>query len=136
MTHSYLKLIARHKCISDSFSCPGPLPPGVPVNVRASPFPSSATISFTITNVTYTPETYTVQYGTSSDNLNMTSNNTATGVGVGSMHSFITTMNQNYSIVLTGLSIDTTYYYQVVATNTIGNRTTGVFNFTTAEARE
>ena len=66
----------------------------------------------------------------------MTSNNTATSVGVDSMHSFITTMNQNYSIVLTGLSIDTTYHYQVVATNTIGNTTTGVFNFTTAEARE
>ena len=52
------------------------------------------------------------------------------------MHSFITAMNQNYSIVLTGLSIDTTYHYQVVANNTIGNMTTSVFNFTTAEAGE
>ena len=121
---------------SDSFSCPGPSLPGIPVNVTASPFPSSATISFTITNVTYTPETYTVQYGNSSSNLNMTSNNTAS-VGVDSVHSFITAVNQDYSIMLTGLSIDTTYYYQVVVNNTIGNITqTGVFNFTTAEARE
>ena len=67
----------------------------------------------------------------------MTSNNTATSVGVDSMYSFITTTNQSYSIVLTGLSIDTTYYYQVVATNTGGgNRSTVVFNFTTGEARE
>lgn len=67
----------------------------------------------------------------------MNSNNTATSVGVDSDYTFITTMNQNYSIVLTGLNIDTTYYYQVVANNTIGNITqTGVFNFTTAEARE
>ena len=67
----------------------------------------------------------------------MTTNNTATSVVVDSMHSFITTTNQSYSIVLTGLSIDTTYYYQVVATNTIGNSSsTVVFNFTTGEARE
>ena len=64
----------------------------------------------------------------------MISNNTATGVD--SIHSFITTMNQNYSIMLTDLSIDTTYYYQVVANNTIGNTTTNVSSFTTREARE
>ena len=67
----------------------------------------------------------------------MTSNNIATSVGVDSIHSFIIAMNQSYSIVLTGLSIDTTYYYQVVANSTIGNSSsTVVFNFTTGEVRE
>ena len=67
----------------------------------------------------------------------MTSSDIATSVGVDSNYSFIMADNEHYSIILTGLSIDATYYYQVVANNTGSNSSsTVVFNFTTGEARE
>ena len=66
----------------------------------------------------------------------MTSTTTVTSRGVDTVHSFIGLTNEVYSIPLNGLQIDTTYFYQVVAMNTVGSNSTGMLNFTTAEARE
>ena len=101
----------------------------------SNPLPDSANITFTITSVTYTPETYSIQYGISASNLDLTSDN-VTSRGVDTVHSFIGLTNEVYSITLTGLTINTNYSFRVVAMNTNGSSSTDVFNFTTAEARE
>ena len=63
--------------------------------------------------VAYTPETYTVSYGTDPTMLNYTSE-----VIVGSTD--VTAINQVHSVTLRNLQSNTRYYYRVVATNTIG----------------
>lgn len=63
--------------------------------------------------VAYTPENYTVIYGTNRSILNDTS---ARVLGTPD----ITAINQIYSVTLRGLQPNTRYYYQVVATNSIG----------------
>ena len=100
-----------------------------------NPLPESATITFNITSVTYTPENYSVQYGLLASNLNSNSP-TETSRGVDTVHSFIGMTNEVYSIPLADLKIDTTYFYQVVAMNSNGSISTSVSNFTTMEARE
>ena len=120
------------------FTTSGPADPNVPVNVRVEPTPNSAAIIFTVPNVTYTPETYFVQYGlTTSTSLNLTSVTERTRLQlVDSVHSFITAEDEDYNITITGLVIDRQYYYRVVANNTNGSVTTDVLNFTTQEACE
>ena len=62
-----------------------------------------------------------MKYGTSQDNLNLTS---------GSQHSGpdITIGSRSYSVQLSGLRVTTLYYFSVVATNTVGpNGTNGSF---------
>ena len=119
------------------FTTSGPAVPNVPVNVRAEPTPDSANIIFTVPNVAYTPETYFVQYGLTSTSLNLTSDTERTRLQlVDCVHSFITAENEDYTIIITGLVINTPYFYRVVANNTFGGVTTDVLNFTTQEACE
>ena len=61
----------------------------------------------------YTPENYTVVFGKEHTRLNYTSE-----IVFGSTN--IRAMNQVYSVTLMNLMSNTTYYYQVVATNNIG----------------
>ena len=114
---------------------PGSAPPNVPSSVMSNPAPDSANITFTITSVTYTPETYFIQYGLLASNLDLTST-TVTSRGVDTVHSFIGLTNEVYSITLAGLTIDTNYFFRVAAMNTFSNVSTGVFSFTTMEARK
>ena len=76
-----------------------------------------------MTSIAYDPETYIVQYGTASDSLTSTSSTVSSG-------NAITRTNFMLSVELTGLTRDTLYYYQVVATNTAGSTTSaapGIF---------
>ena len=87
----------------------------------------SATISWTVTSLSYGPETYVVQYGTDMNTLNQTSSMETSG-------SDITLTNFTLSISLTRLQLMTTYYYHVIAMNGGGGMnqsvTVGVFNTT------
>ena len=68
----------------------------------------SVIIQWTVAYISYSPETYVVQYGTSRDSL--IHNSRSTDSEEGEMMS--------YSVELSGLRDNTTYYVQVLATNT------------------
>ena len=78
---------------------------------------SSALIQWTVPSIAYTPETYVVEYGTSQDSLDMTSDPTHSGED-------ITIANVTYSVTLSDLRENTTYYIHIVANNTAGRSTT------------
>ena len=73
-----------------------------------------ATIQWTVPRIAYTPETYTVHYGTSSGSLIPFNQQRQSGDD-------FTVTNLPFSVQLTGLSAGTTYYYQVVAMNSVGS---------------
>ena len=68
----------------------------------------SVIIQWTVAYISYSPETYVVQYGTNKDSL--IHNSSSTDSEEGEMMS--------YSVELSGLRDNTTYYVQVLATNT------------------
>jgi hypothetical protein len=85
-------------------------------------FSTRARINYSL-NANNANTTSTISYGTSSTNLN-TSLAGATASGSGA---------SNYNTTLTGLQPNTTYFYQVSATNAQGNATpSSVMQFTTA----
>ena len=81
----------------------------------------SVIIQWTVPYISYSPETYVVQYGTSRYSLIHNSSSTDSEEEV-----------MTYSVELSGLRDNTTYYVQVLATNTAhrSNRST-VHTFTT-----
>ena len=87
---------------------------------------SSVLIQWTVSSIAYTPETYVVEYGTSQDSLDMTSDPTHSGED-------ITVVNQMYSVQLSSLEPDTQYYYQIVATNTALSCSSNLFSFRTSD---
>ena len=72
-----------------------------------------AVIEWLVPVIAYTPETYTVYYGPDEAQLNITSD-----IVIGTTD--ITAKNQIYSTTIVDLPSNTTYYYQVVATNSAG----------------
>ena len=108
--------------ICTSFDLIEPLDPVRPEDITFLGVKSdSVIIQWTVPYISYSPETYVVQYGTSRDSL---------------IHNSSSTDNEEevmtYSVELSGLRDSTTYYVQVLATNTAqrSNRST-VHNFTT-----
>ena len=87
-------------------------------------------IWWTVSYIAYSPEMYVVKYGTSQDSLTENSDSTHSGEDT-------TIINKTYSIKLSNLKESTTYYVQVVATNT-ANRTnmSNVETFTTLPLME
>ena len=73
------------------------------VNVKSD----SVIIHWTVPYISYSPETYVVQYGTSRDSLIHNSSSTDSEEEV-----------MTYTVELSGLRDNTTYYVQVLATNT------------------
>ena len=102
--------------------------PLVPVNVATSETETTATITFTVPAIAYTPEIHYIQY-IGQELQNVLRNSTSiTGPNN------IAVMDATYSIMLTGLEEANTYDFTVVSTNCIGNATTEVMNFTTLSA--
>ena len=86
---------------------------------------NSAIIQWTVSYISYSPETYVVKYGTSQDTLIQNSSTIYSGDD-------ITITNMTYSVKLSNLKENTTYYVQVVATNTaLRSNTSSVERFTT-----
>ena len=81
----------------------------------------SVVIQWTVAYISYSPETYVVQYGTSRETLVHNSSRRASEVGT-----------TTYSVPLSGLRDNTTYYVQVLATNTaLRSSRSSVESFTT-----
>ena len=97
----------------------------MPTNVRHN----RATIQWTVARIAYTPETYTVHFGNSSGSLTNVSQQQESGDD-------FTATNLQFSVELTGLSPGSTYYYQVVAVNSVGSTTSDEQNFTTTLLRK
>ncbi|CAI8048070.1 Receptor-type tyrosine-protein phosphatase S [Geodia barretti] len=72
---------------------------------------TTAIISWTVFSIAYTPETYTVLYGTTTDSLDRTSGQQRTS------GSDISVTSLPLSLPLSGLDPDTAYYYTVNASN-------------------
>ena len=85
---------------------------------------TSHQIDWEIVRITYTPESYAVMYGTSPDTLNLTSE-----IVDGSND--IMSINEWFSVVLRNLDHDTTFYFQIVATNSFGSNPSELMMFTT-----
>ena len=108
-------------------SSAGPSSPLQPSNlVSTGVRHNRATIQWTVSRVTYTPETYTVHFGTSPGSLTPFSQQRQSG------DNFIAT-NLPFSLQLTGLSAGTTYHYQVVAVNSVGSTASVEQSFSTTE---
>lgn len=85
-----------------------------------------AVIEWLVPAVAYTPETYTVTYGTDHTMLNYTSE-----VVVGSTD--IMAISQVYSVTLRNLQSNTRYYYEVVVTNSNGTNSSMIRNLLTPQ---
>ena len=110
----------------------GPAVPVQPVLGPVSVTPTTATISWTIPQVSYTPENYTVIFGTSMDELNMISNVFYTNNIDNLM--FLTATNIQYNVTIQGLNINVMYYYEVESVNTIGKNYSSISNCITSES--
>ena len=105
----------------------GPSRPHSPVNTTATSIHyNGAVINWIVTSIAYTPEQYTVLYGTSSNNLSQSSL-----VLNGSANFSIT--DAVLSLDLVGLTHDTVYYYRVRSNNTVGSTESDINNFRTKE---
>ena len=94
--------------------CLGASNPVRPIDIVHTTLSSElAVILWLVPQVSYTPETYVIIYGTDRMTLNYTSEMILGNTDV-------TAMNQIYTATLRGLQPNTRYYYQVVATNSIG----------------
>ena len=131
-THCTLSLLALlPPSLPPSLSLPiGPSSPHSPVNTTATSIRyNGAVINWIVTSIAYTPEQYTVLYGTSSNNL--------------SQSSLVLNGSANFSITDAVLSLDlidlmhdTVYYYRVRSTNTEGATESDINNFRTREKRK
>ena len=110
----------------------GPTVPVQPVLGPVSVTPTTATISWTIPQVSYTPENYTVLFGTSMDELNMTSSVVNTN-NIDNLL-FITATNVSYNVTIQGLSINIMYYYRVQSVNTIDKNYSSISSFINLES--
>ena len=87
-----------------------------------------ATIQWTVSRIAHTPENYTVYFGTSPGSLTPFNQQQQSGDN-------FTATNLQFSVQLTGLSAGTTYYYQVVAVNSVGSTASVELSFMTTTLR-
>ena len=104
--------------------------PVVATNVMFTAGATTATISFTIPIIAYTPENYTIRYTgetfqttQATSILRMSSDN-------------ISMVNESYVFMLRGLEEADTYSFTVDSTNCNGTTSTAVMNFTTISTRK
>ena len=100
----------------------GPLAPSVRDPVTT---PNSVIISWIVRSIVNDTETYTVLYGTDMNTLS------SSVVRMGNTD--LSTINEEFSVNITGLTPFTTYYYIISANNSVNTTNTSVMNFTTDE---
>ena len=98
------------------------------MNVTTAVTETTATITFTIPEIAYTPEMHYIQY--IGQELQNVLRNSTSIMGPND----INVMDATYNITLTGLEEANTYEFTVVSTNCIGNAATGMMEFTTLSA--
>jgi len=89
-----------------------------------------ATVQWSVSYIAYTPETYTVNYGSAMNSLDMSTTATERGDNFA-----IPNQPFLFSAELTGLDPGVTYYYQVEARNSEGPTLSAVQQFTSNELR-
>ena len=103
----------------------GPAPPNAPSQVSViSVSHEDAEIEWRVLIISFTPESYHVEYGLSPQSLNLTSDTTTGTLDIQATDSI-------YSSTITQLQEHSIYYYQIVAINSIGTARSGVKYFTT-----
>ena len=101
----------------------GPASPEPPVDLLTdSVMADSVTISWIVSTIAFTPETYVVHYGTSMDTLDSISD-PITGL------SNFTAMHYKFSTTLTALTPNTIYFYRINLTNSDGSVLSQTANF-------
>ena len=91
---------------------------------------TSVTISWIVESISYTPETYTVHYGTSdSDQIG----SSQIVHGPTQLQEILNINGAEYNVTLTDLKPYTQYYYYVNATNTEGSTNSTLEYFSTDE---
>ncbi len=118
----------RHNTCSYIFLGPSvPIPPVDLTTSISTLFYNRVTVHFRVPSLTYDLEVYWVRYGTSSSNLREESTPpVSSGSSIGAV-------DISLSVVLEGLMTNTTYYYLVVANNTVGTTESTVSTFTTGQ---
>ena len=128
--HFQLYLLSLYSFHLHQLFSTGPSTPLQPSNLMSTGITHNrATILWTVSRIAYTPENYTVHFGTSPGSLTPFNQQQQSGDN-------FTATNLQFSIELTGLSAGTTYYYQVVAVNSVGSTQSTVRQFTTNELRK
>lgn len=103
------------------------VPPLQPTNLIVSNvYSTSAQLNWTISRVTFGFETYFVRYGLSSEVLDMESD-----IQIVTLDSSVE--NATYSITIENLQPFTTYYYNIAATNVVGETVSDIDSFTTGK---
>lgn len=92
--------------------------------------PFTANITWSVSETSYTPETYTITY--SSDNF---TNSTITYMTpLEPPFTFITATNYGYTYTIRGLSSGVQYNYSIISNNTVGSNVSTTGSFTTSDA--
>ena len=88
---------------------------------------NSATVQWLIPYISYTPEQYTIDFGTARETLGLRSSTLSSTTD-------ISALNITYALTLQGLPPNTVYFFQLRSVNTYGATTTPVMLFATLEA--
>ena len=108
----------------------GPAAPDKPLGVTVLNVTHyTAAVEWRVQSIVYTPETYHVLYGKDELSLNQTS---ATVYGSDD----ITGENMKFSIALTGLEAESTYYFTVIAANSFSTTKSVMKSFFTIPTRK
>lgn len=84
-------------------------------------FSSSTVIQWSVSEVAFTPESYTVYYALNSNCPDLDEGFNKSDIVYGfNQTGFLTTKNQQYNVTLHNLIPHTVYCYKVVARNTVG----------------
>ena len=88
---------------------------------------SSTIVQWVVPYLSYTPEQYTINYGTARETLDQRSATLSSTTD-------ISATNTTYRISLQGLAPNTIYFFQLHSVNTHGETTAAVMMFMTSEA--
>ena len=102
----------------------GPSAPNTPTILSTTVGSTQVTISWIVTAIAYTPESYFIVYGVSNDSLSLRSSAVDGSVN-------LTAVNLAYSATIMGLSPFTRYYYKIEARNSFTTSESDVSNFQT-----
>ena len=105
----------------------GPSAPLVPTIVRSIPYSTGILVDWIVTAISYSSESYYIEYGLSSNSLTRRSE-----VLNGSTN--LTETNLAYTLNISGLTPYTQYFYRLAARNTFTTSQTAVQMFQTSTA--